>query len=73
MLARGALRSAEEVEQARRTRQEKVSLVLGRAVQKIIRSTRIVVAARLRIAASKRAREKSTATRADCRRAASVA
>jgi hypothetical protein len=55
MPARTLVRSAEQVLQARKAREEKVSLVIGRAVQSIIRSQRVVVAARIRLAALRRA------------------
>jgi hypothetical protein len=46
------VRSASEVNDARKARQEQISLVLGRAVHKLIRSKRVVVAARMKLAAS---------------------
>ena len=52
MRSYGPLRSGPEVSKARKARQEQVSLVLGRATYKLIRSQRALVAARARLATS---------------------
>jgi predicted acyltransferase (DUF342 family) len=54
MPSRGSVRSAREVEMLGLARHEKISLVLGRAVEKIIRSRRALVATRRRLAADRR-------------------
>jgi hypothetical protein len=48
---RSSVRTAEELRVARYAGYEKVSLVLGRAAEKIIRSKRAIIATRVRLAA----------------------
>jgi hypothetical protein len=57
-----SVRSAEEVLEAQMARQERLSLVLSLAVQRIIRSKRTLVAARLKLARLRRKLRKSAAT-----------
>jgi hypothetical protein len=62
MPAHASVRSADEVQEAQMARQERLCLVVSRAVQRIIRSKRTLVAARLKLARLRRKRRKSTAT-----------
>ena len=48
---RSRVRTPEELKAARAAGYEKVSLVLGRAVEKVIRSRRAIIATRVRLAA----------------------